>query len=109
MARLVHKYFLLVLFLSCVIFVSSIQARQLNVLEDVFNCDDGNVIYEFTNNLDLGAIKKSGPSPRGIGHLSVATNTIGGKKSGPSPGIGHSYINGIGGKKNSGPSPGKGH
>ncbi|KAI3863549.1 hypothetical protein MKX03_019949 [Papaver bracteatum] len=109
MAGLVLKYFLLSLLLSCIKFVSSLQARQLHVLEDGFNCDEGNVIYEFTNNLDLGAIKKSGPSPRGISHLSVATDTIGDKKSGPSPGIGHSNINGIGGRKTSGPSPGKGH
>ncbi|KAI3985809.1 hypothetical protein MKX01_026595 [Papaver californicum] len=109
MARLVLKYFLLSLFLSCIMFASPLQAHQLNVLKDGCNCDERNVICQFTNNLDLGGIKKSGPILRGIGHLSVATDTICDKKSGPSPGIGHYYTNGIGGRKTSGPSPGKGH
>ncbi|KAI3912288.1 hypothetical protein MKW92_015956 [Papaver armeniacum] len=128
MARQLRSFFLfLFLFASSIMFVSTIQARPLSVLEGGINCNSGNVVY--TNNLALAAVK-SGPSPRGIGHLSVVTdviggkksgpsrggvghsyvNGIGGKKSGPSPrGVGHFYVNGIGGKKISGPSPGKGH
>ncbi|MCL7047094.1 hypothetical protein MKW94_016855 [Papaver nudicaule] len=107
MAKQELRSFFLILFVSSIVFVSCIQARPLSV------SDGGTVVYEFDNNLALGAIKTSGPSPRGIGHLSVGRVTkviAGGNKSGPSRGgVGHSYVNGIVGKKNSGPSPGKGH
>ncbi|KAI3858451.1 hypothetical protein MKW98_021816 [Papaver atlanticum] len=106
MARQLRSFYLF-LFVSSIMFVSSIQARSLSILEGGINCNSGNVVY--ANNLALAAVK-SGPSPRGIGHLSVVTDVIGGKKSGPSRrGVGHFYVNGIGGKKISGPSPGKGH
>ncbi|KAI3981499.1 hypothetical protein MKX01_007426 [Papaver californicum] len=59
MDRLVLKYFVLSLFLSFIMFASSLQARQLNVLKNGCNCDERNVICQFTNNLDLGAIKRS--------------------------------------------------
>ncbi|KAI3863548.1 hypothetical protein MKX03_019948 [Papaver bracteatum] len=81
MARQLRSFFLF-LFVSSIMFVSSIQRK-------------------------CGLRQQSGS---GSSHLSVVTDVIGGKKSGLSRGgVGHSYVNGIGGKKNSGPSPGKGH
>ncbi|OVA03723.1 hypothetical protein BVC80_1431g39 [Macleaya cordata] len=98
MARALNS-FLLLLFITSILFISSTQARPLNVLEAGINCPDGKVVYKyFANHLALGAIKESGPSPGGKGHRFTGTTTtdaLGVKKnSGPSPGEGHSYING---------------
>ncbi|KAG6386830.1 hypothetical protein SASPL_152006 [Salvia splendens] len=56
-------------------------------------------------------VAKDGPSP-GVGHTVVDGYTLGGvKDSGPSPGAGHKYTDAkpLGGIKDSGPSPGEGN
>ncbi|KAF5185329.1 hypothetical protein FRX31_025084, partial [Thalictrum thalictroides] len=67
----------------------SIQAaRPLNVGED----DAYNFSKEY---LRLGSMKMSGPSLGGKGHRLYVIHGIGGmKNSGPSPGVGHSFITG---------------
>ncbi|PIA62125.1 hypothetical protein AQUCO_00200255v1 [Aquilegia coerulea] len=81
--------FLLVLVLISMLFLQSIQAaRPQSVGEDA---------CKFCPNkyLNLGAMKKSGPSPGGKGHRLYVIDGLGGmKKSGPSPGEGHSFITG---------------
>ncbi|KAI8030576.1 hypothetical protein LOK49_LG01G03238 [Camellia lanceoleosa] len=86
MARLLIKslsFCFFILLLASIFYPS--QARPLNVLKSSHSSVSGGGILE---GLFLGAVKDSGPSPC-CGNGSAASQTLGYKESGPSPGQGN--------------------
>ncbi|CAK7345120.1 unnamed protein product [Dovyalis caffra] len=86
------SFFAIILMVNSLLFIDTTEARPFNIMKSR-NSAASRAIESFFDGLSLGEIKQSGQSP-GVGHGFTNSETLGGKKAGPSPCCGNKYTTG---------------